>query len=252
MRLPNKVAIITGAAIGIGRACAVVFAEEGAKVVAADINDADGEKTVAMIKSKGGDAIYVHTDVSVASETENLIKVTNGKFGKIDILLNVAAIPQKHMPIEDMDDAQWDKVYGVNVKGIFHTMKYTIPFMKKARSGSIINVGALAGIRPPMPNSSALCSSKGAVIILTKSVAMELVPYNVRVNCINPGGTETPKLKEIMEDVVAAGMEAPKTPGGLFGRLIKPEEIAYAAVYLASDEALMLSGINIDVNGGNV
>ena len=251
MRLSNKTAVITGAAIGIGRACAIVFAQEGAKVVTADINAADGMETVAMINSNGGEAIFVHTDVSIASDVEKLIKVTIERFGRIDILLNVAAIPQTHMPIEEIDDSLWDKVYGVNVKGIFHTMKYAIPFMKEARKGAIINIGALAGVTPPLPNSAALCSSKGAAIILTKAAALELVPYNIRVNCINPGGTETPMLKKLMEEVKAGGIERRKFSAG-FGRLIKPEEIAYAAVYLASDEALMLTGINIDINGGNV
>jgi 3-oxoacyl-[acyl-carrier protein] reductase len=254
MRLSGKVAIVSGAAIGIGRACTVVYAKEGAKVVAGDINDADGEETVAMIKSGGGEAVYVHADVSVAAEVENLVRVAIERYGKIDILLNVAATPQKHMPIEEMDDAMWDRVYNVNVKGIFHTMKYVIPYMKKARSGAIINIGALAGIRPPMPNCSALASSKGAVITLTKEAALELMPYNIRVTCINPSGTETPMLKRIMDDAATAGVESGGFKrGGLFGgRLTRPEEIAYAAVFLASDEALMLSGINIDVTGGNV
>jgi 3-oxoacyl-[acyl-carrier protein] reductase len=255
MRLSGKVAIVSGCALGIGRSCAIVYAKEGAKVVAGDINDADGEETVAMIKSDGGEAIYVHADVSVASEVENLVKVTIDRYNKIDILLNVAATPQKHMPIEEMDDAMWDRVYATNVKGIFHTMKYVIPHMKKARSGAIINIGATAGIKPPNPDCSALASSKGAVITLTKEVAMELIPYDVRVTCINPSGTDTPMLKKIGEDARAAGVgmsfEGAKHKGLFGGRLTKPEEIAYAAVFLASDEALMLSGINLDFTGGN-
>lgn len=111
MRLSDKVAIVSGAAVGIGRACATVFTQEGAKVVAGDINDDDGRETVAMIKSGGGDAVYVHCDVSVASEAENLVKVAIEKYGKIDILLNIAATPQQHMPIEDMEDEHWDRVY---------------------------------------------------------------------------------------------------------------------------------------------
>lgn len=254
MRLAEKVAIVSGAAIGIGRSCAVVFAEEGAKVVAGDINDAEGEETVAMIKSNGGEAVYVHADVSVASEVENLVRVAIERYGRIDILLNVAATPQKHMPIEEMDDEMWDRVYAVNVKGIFHTMKHVIPFMKKARSGAIINIGAGAGIKPPMPGCSALASSKGAVITLTKEVALEMIPYDVRVTCINPGGTETPMLKKISEDARAAGVAGGEMKhSGLFGgRLTKPEEIAYVAVFLASDEALMLSGIHLDVTAGNI
>jgi 3-oxoacyl-[acyl-carrier protein] reductase len=250
MRLADKVAIITGAASGIGRACAIVFAKEGAKVVAADINDAGGTETVATIKSNSGEAAYVHTDVSRASEAENLIRVTKERYGRIDVLLNVAGIGHSFVPLEEIDEAEWDKVYGVNVKGIFHTMKYAIPLMKKARSGAIINVASMGGINP-RPNGSAYTSSKGAVITLTKAVSLELSPYHVRVNCINPEGTDTGMVLDILPrdvDPVEARKELQsKIP---LGRFIKPEEIAYAAVFLASDEALMLSGTQINVNAG--
>jgi 3-oxoacyl-[acyl-carrier protein] reductase len=251
MRLFHKVAVITGAASGMGRACAFMFTKEGCCLAAADINDLGGEETVKTINSSGGDAIFVHTDVSQASDVENLVRKTVEKFHKIDILLNVAAKPQRPAPIEDIDDSLWDSVYAVNVRGIFHTMKYTIPIMKKARSGVIINVAAGGGVRPAVPNSSAYSSSKGAVINLTKAVSMELAPYHIRVNGINPGATDTPMFPQFfpqntpMEDIKrAAETHAP------LGRSLRPEEIAYAAVYLASDEAEMLSGSFIDVNGG--
>ena len=252
MRLADKVAIITGAASGIGQACAIIFAREGAKVVAADINDAGGEGTIATIKSNGGEAVFIHTDVSVASEAENLIKATKEKFGRIDILLNVAGILHNSIPIEEIDDSLWDKTFAVNVKGVFHTMKYAVPIMKEARSGAIVNVASMGGLQP-RPGGTAYTSSKGAVITLTKAVATELLPYHVRANCINPEGTDTPMALKIAPE----GADPDETRKEIissfpFGRFIKPEEIAYAAVYLASDEALMLSGTYINVNAGFV
>jgi 3-oxoacyl-[acyl-carrier protein] reductase len=207
---------------------------------------------VATIIKNSGEAIYVHTDVSKATDAENLIKAAIDNYGKIDVLLNVAGILPKHIPLEEVDDEFWDKVYAVNVKGIFHTMKYTIPHMKKARSGSIVNVAAMAGVTPPVPNSCAYCSSKGAIITLTKAVSLELTPYRVRANCLNPSGTDTPMMKS------ALGESAPDESNNdaltqiPLGRFIKPEEIAYAAVFLASDESLMMSGTMININSGAI
>jgi 3-oxoacyl-[acyl-carrier protein] reductase len=250
MRLANKVAIITGVASGMGRACANIFTKEGAKVVGADIDDAAGKETIAHIQSKGGDAVFVSTDVSRESDTENLIKTAVEKYGRIDILLNVAGIPQKLIPIENITDDYWDKIYAVNVKGIFHTIKYAVPYMKKARSGTIINIASIGGILP-RPDGCAYTSSKAAVIMLTKAASLELSPFNVRVNCINPGGTDTPFNMQLMPD----GMDVEKYMQESIsqfplGRFIQPEEVAYAAVYLASDEAAMLSGTSITINQG--
>jgi 3-oxoacyl-[acyl-carrier protein] reductase len=250
MRLADKIALITGAASGIGRACAVVFAGEGAKVVVADVDDEGGGETVNIIKSNGGEALFVHTDVSSAPEAENLIKTAVDKFGRIDVLLNVAGIMHDLLPLEDISEEVWDGIYAVNVKGIFHTMKYAVPLMKKARSGAIVNVASAGGINPRW-GGSAYTSSKGAVITLTKAISLELSEYGVRANCINPEGTDTRLVLAIAE-----GSDDPeKTRQELIsqiplGRFIKPEEIAYAAVYLASDESLMLSGTHLNVNAG--
>ncbi len=249
-RLLDKVAVITGAAGGIGRASAVVFAKEGAKVVAADINTTGGTETVAMIKSSGGEAIFVPTDVSKDSDAKHLIDTTLGKYGRIDILFNIAGVGHSFVPLEEIDEREWDKVYGVNVKGPFHTMKYAIPFMKQAHSGVIINVASMGGINP-RPNGCGYTSSKGALITLTRAVSLELSPYNVRVNTINPEGTDTAMVLDIIPkdvDPVQARKELQsKIP---LGRFIKPEEIAYTGVFLASDEALMMSGTQINVNAG--
>ena len=135
MRLENKIAIITGAASGMGRASALLFAKEGAKIAVADVNDAGGKETVTIIKSSGSDAIFIHTDISKASECENLIKTAKNKFGKINILFNNAGIPHKPTPIEDFPEELWDHIYAVNVKGTFLMIKYAVPVMKAAEKG---------------------------------------------------------------------------------------------------------------------
>jgi 3-oxoacyl-[acyl-carrier protein] reductase len=250
MRLANKVAVITGVASGMGQACAVIFAQEGAKVVGADINDTAGKMTMNSIKAKGGDVLYVHTDVSKATDAENLIKACIDKYGRIDILLNVAGIPHKPTELENIDDALWDKIYSVNVKGPFHTMKYAIPYMKKARYGSIVNVASIGGLLP-RPGGSAYTSSKGALITMTKEVSLELSRYHVRANCLNPGGTDTQfNIDQAPEGTNIAEMKKDDISHFPLGRYIKPEEVAYAAVFLASDESLMMSGTSITINQG--
>jgi 3-oxoacyl-[acyl-carrier protein] reductase len=250
MRLANKVAVITGVASGMGQACAVVFAQEGARVIGADINDTEGKKTMDSIKAKGGEAFYVHTDVSLAADAEKLIKAAIDKYGRIDVLLNVAGIPHKPSMIENIDDALWDKIYAVNVKGPYHTMKYAVPYMKKARSGAIINVASIGGMLP-MPGGTAYTSSKGALITMTKAVAVELLEYHVRANCLNPGGTDTQfNIDQAPEGTNLEEMKKEAEAHMPLGRYIKPEEVAYAAVFLASDESLMMSGTSITINQG--
>ena len=148
MRLDHKVAVITGAGSGIGRASAIIFAKEGAKIVVADINDAGGEETVASIKSNGGEAVFIHTDVSKGSDVQKLVEKTVQKFGKIDILFNVAGTPMGNIQIEKLDEAAWDRIYAVNVKSVFLTMKYAIPVMRKSGGGSILNLASMKIIDP--------------------------------------------------------------------------------------------------------
>ena len=250
MRLANKVAVITGAGSGLGRASAILFAKEGAKVVVADINDAGGKEAVAAISSSGGEAIFVHTDVSKASDAENLIKATKDKFGKIDILFNNAGVPHRPTPIENLDESLWDRIFSVNVKGIFLITKSAFPVMKEAGGGVVINLASISGLRP-RPGSSAYATSKAAAIMLTKELALEGAPKNIRVNAINPVAADTPMLPGLLPE----GVDMNEAKKALIdtvplGRLAKPEDVAYAALYLASDESAMLTGTSINVDGG--
>ena len=244
MRLPDKVAIITGAGAGIGKASGYLFAGEGAKVVVADINDKDGTNTADSIKASGGEAIFVHTDVSKAADVENLMTATIDAFGKIDILFNNAGIGQKLMSIEDTDESYWDLFHNVNLKSVFLGMKYVLPYMKKAKSGVIINTGSMSGVRPRM-YAATYASTKAAVIMVTKAVALEVAADNIRINCINPVVTATTIPDTLTEEERQAW--AKSVP---LGRIAQPEEIAYASLYLASDEASMVTGISMNVDGG--
>lgn len=250
MRLANRVAIITGGGSGLGRASSLLFAAEGAKVVVAQRTARMGEETVAAIKSRGGEAMFVRTDITSATEVQHLIDATIERYGKIDILLNNAGIGQEAFEVDELDEAAWDNIFDVNAKGTFLTIKYTVPFMKKAKSGAIINISSIAAVRPRM-KMCAYIAAKGAVIHFTKALALDLAKYNIRVNCINPVTTDTPLVRE----------EASRGPGWdkfkesrvktiPLGRLADPEDTAYAALYLASDESAMVTGICIDVDGG--
>lgn len=248
MRLLDRVTIITGAASGIGKATASLFATEGAKVIVADINDTAGEQTVNSIQANHGQGVFIHTDVSKAFDVERLIKKSRDIFGKIDVLYNNAGIFFDNMdgaPIDTFEESLWDRIYAVNVKSVFLGAKYVVPEMKKRGGGVIINTASLTGVRPT-PRMSAYSSSKGAIITLTKALAIELAPYNIRVNYICPTLTDTPmpKFNSIEEKNATISNYIP------LGKMAKPEDIAYAALYLASDESAMLTGTGINVDGG--
>ncbi|MFC1902198.1 SDR family NAD(P)-dependent oxidoreductase [Chloroflexota bacterium] len=254
MRLAGKVAIVTGVASGIGRASAILFAKEGARVVAADIADTAGIETVDIINSSVGEAVFVHTDVSLASEVSNLIKASIDNFGKIDILFNNAGIYFGFHKLEDIDESSWERLLAVNAKSIFLAAKYAVPEMKRAGGGVIINTASTAGFKP-VSRSSAYAASKGAVIALTKALAIELAEYNIRVNCISPDATDTAMIALPPPSVGQDGASRDKVIEELakdtpLGRINKPDDIACAALYLASDESSMLTGVNINIDGG--
>jgi 3-oxoacyl-[acyl-carrier protein] reductase len=249
MRLSNKVAMITGSGSGIGRASAILFSKEGAKITIADIDEKGGQQTVDIIKQKKGDAIFIHTDVSKANDVERMMKITLEQYGKLDILFNNAGIGMPFMPIEDVKEDFWDRIMEINVKGIFLGCKYAVPFMKRQGGGVIINTASISGVRP-RPGLSAYSASKGAAILLTKALAIELAPFKIRVNCINPVVVDTPFLeKNISASQLEEAKKAMLSTIPL-GRLGQPEDIARGALYLASDESSMVTGLSLNVDGG--
>jgi 3-oxoacyl-[acyl-carrier protein] reductase len=254
MKLSNKTALITGAGSGFGRASAILFSAEGAKVAVADIDEKTGQETVSLVKQKGGEAIFIRADVSKASDVENMIQTAVKTFGKLDILFNNAGIPISFTPVENIKEELWDRIQDVNVKGIFLGAKYALPYMKKQGGGVMINTASISGIRP-RPGLSAYSASKAAAIMLTKALAIEFAPFKIRVNCINPVAAETPMLAKFMSD---QALSAEKFEEGRqkfaatvpLGRLAQAEDVAYAALFLASDEASLITGASLDVDGG--
>jgi 3-oxoacyl-[acyl-carrier protein] reductase len=246
MRLANKVAVVTGAASGIGRASALLFASEGARIVAVDIADTAGEETAAAITARGCEAIFVHADVSRLPDVERLVQTAAARFSRIDILFNVAGIFMKRTPIEDITESLWDRLYNVNVKSVFLTSKIVVPYMKLNGGGVILNTASMTAFGPAR-QLSAYASSKGAVITLTKLLAFELAPFNIRVNCIAPKLTDTPMIQNELEEMQKSPQAAMTGP---LSRIARPEEMASAALFLASGEASMISGICLEVNAG--
>ena len=245
MRLKDKVAIVTGAASGFGAAIARTYIAHGAKVAIADINEAGAQ---ALASELGANAIAVRCDVTRKADVEALVAATVKAFGTLDIVVNNAGTTHKNQPMLDVDEATFDRVYAVNVKSIYYMTFAALPILRAKKSGVILNVGSVAGIRP-RPGLTWYNSSKGAVNIMSKSMAAELGPDNIRVNSICPVMGATGLLEAFM------GM--PDTPENRkkfiatvpMGRLSEPQDIANAALYLASDEANFISGVEFPVDG---
>lgn len=245
MRLKDKVTIITGASTGIGRADVFLFAKEGSKIVIGGVSDSGAEETAATIRSRGGEAFYLHTDVTKPSEIEKLVSVTIEQFGKVDILINNAGTPQKLTPVDETEESLWDQVHDINLKSVFLVTKYVVPYMKKAKQGVIINMSTVNALRPHGFHC-AISSSKSGVIALTKALAVELAPDNIRVNCISPWTIETPSFRNSL----TAEQQRQWISEIPLGRIGQPEDIANAALFLASDEASWITGVNLPVDGG--
>jgi NAD(P)-dependent dehydrogenase (short-subunit alcohol dehydrogenase family) len=246
-RLNDKVAIITGAGSGIGRATALLFGREGARVVLSDCHDAS--RVVEEIRSCDGEAIYLRTDVCYPPDVEAMISGCVETYGRLDILFNNAGIEGEQAPTADCTIANWDRVIGVNLKGVFLGMKYAIPEMLKTGGGVIINNASVAGI-VGFQNIPAYCASKGGVIQLTKTAALEYAHQGIRVNAICPGIIMTPMVERFLggneeREEAFKALE----PVGRFGG---PDEVAELALYLASDASRFCTGAPFIIDGGMV
>jgi NAD(P)-dependent dehydrogenase (short-subunit alcohol dehydrogenase family) len=253
-RLTGKVALITGAGSGIGRAMARLFAHEGASVVAGDINQSNNAETVRLIEADGADvgtALPISLDVTSAQQIETAIQTTLDCFGHLDILCNNAGIGEQHTSILELPESEWDRVYSINVKGVFLGIKYAAAAMiRSGRSGSIINTASVAGIVGD-PGYTAYASSKAACIHLSKTAALELARSHIRVNAIAPAFTHTPMVDEMVSTHRDPARALQKLGNIIpLGRLGTPEEIANAALFLASDESSFMTGAVLVLDGG--
>ncbi|MBU0546969.1 SDR family oxidoreductase, partial [Patescibacteria group bacterium] len=244
----NKVAIITGARRGMGKADALLLAKEGAKVVVSDISLEDCQAVVDEIEKEGGEAIAVKCDVSQKQEVDNLFQKTVEKFGQIDILVNNAGIAE-FKPFLEMTEEEWDRTLDINLKGYFLCAQAAAKEMAKQKSGVIINIASVAmgQVGVGFPNIVHYCASKGGIAAMTEAMALELAPYNIRVNAIAPGMIETPMIDSIKQDPKAMDGMLARVP---LGRLGKPEEIADLVVFLASDKSSYITGSIVVIDGG--
>jgi len=249
VRLQDKVAIITGAGGGMGRVAAQLFANEGAKVVVAEFGEAAGRETVAQVEASGGQATFIRADVSDEASAKAMVDHAIATYGRVDVLYNNAGVmPEADHSVIDTDVATWDQVMAVNVRGVFLGCKYAIPKMVEQGSGSIINIASFVALLGCSVPQDAYTASKGAVISLTRSLAVQFGPNGVRSNAICPGPVETPLLMDwLVKDEEAKRIRLARNPTGRFG---KPEEIVNMALYLASDESRWTNGASLVVDGG--
>ncbi len=249
-RVEGKVAIVTGGAAGIGRATSLLLAREGAKVALLDIDDETGTQVVSEIRRAGGDAEYWHADVSRREEVAKTFGQVDGKFGRIQVLVNNAGIMGIQRPTDEIEEEEWARIIDVDLKGVFLCTKYVIPYMKKTGGGSIINIssilGLVGGVDPPYH------AAKGGVRLLSKSDAFYYGKQNIRVNSVHPGYILTPMVEGMIppnpEEARAFRQELDSMT--LLGHIGEPYDVAYAVLYLASDESKFVTGAELTVDGG--
>lgn len=248
-RLDGKVALITGAGSGMGRVASVAFAREGAKIVAAEVAEAAGQETVAQVRAAGGEAIFARTDVSKEAEVAAAVRAGEAAFGRVNVLYNNAGIfPAKDGAVTDLEESVWDLVMNVNLKGIYLVCKHGIPALLRAGGGSIVNIASFVALVGCTVPQDAYTASKGGVIALTKSLAVQFGPRGIRSNAICPGPIETPLLTEwLLTNPEAKRVRLARIPMGRFGR---PEDIVHLAMYLASEESSWTNGAVLVADGG--
>jgi NAD(P)-dependent dehydrogenase (short-subunit alcohol dehydrogenase family) len=252
MRLKNKVAIITGAGSGQGRAAALIFSREGAKIAVSDWKPELGDETVTLVKKAGGEAIFIRTDVSESADVQNLVRTTVSTYGRIDILYNNAGVgfssPLSMADVINTPEADWDRVIAINLRSMYLTAKYGIPEMIKSGGGSIINTASIAALIGSGA-AHAYTAAKGGMVALSRALAVEFGPKNIRVNCICPGAIDTPMIAPVIDPLKKSGQPFMTSP---IRRLGTPEDIANCALYLASDESTFVTGATLVVDGGYI
>ena len=247
MRLDEKVALITGGAKGQGREEAKLFAKEGAKIVLGDILDNLGQEVAKDIQDTGGEATYVHLDVTNETDWKSSIKIILQKYGRLDILVNNAGILIRK-GIEDTTTEDWSRIMDVNAKGAFLGIKSAIPVMRKSGGGSIINISSTAGLVASPSGSASYTASKGAVRLLTKSTAIQYAHENIRCNSVHPGPIDTDMIQDSITDPTKLTERMERLPMGRFGTA---EEVAFGVLYLASDESSFVTGSELVIDGGH-
>jgi NAD(P)-dependent dehydrogenase (short-subunit alcohol dehydrogenase family) len=249
MRLENKVIFVTGGGSGMGRVAAESFCREGARVAVVDLTEEAGREAADAAKAAGGDAFFVPCDVSRESDVRDAVAATVERFGRLDALYNNAGIMmEEDRSVIDTEEWVWDRTLGVNLKGIYFCCKYGIPEMVKGGGGSVINIASFVALLGCSVPQDAYTASKGAVIALTKSLAVQFGPQGVRSNAVCPGPIETPLMTEwLLSDPEAKRIRLARNPSGRFGR---PEDIVNAGIYLASDESTWTNGAVIVLDGG--
>jgi NAD(P)-dependent dehydrogenase (short-subunit alcohol dehydrogenase family) len=247
-RLSGKVAFITGAGMGMGREAAILFAEHGARVGVADINKAAAQQTVAQVEHAGGQAVAVVGDVSVEGDVERMIDETVRRFGALHILYNNAGVLWKDTDrsVVETDDAAWERVMAINLKSVFWVTKHGIPHLREAGGGSIVNVGSVSALVGFTRAQDAYTAAKGALISLTKSLAIQFGRDRIRCNILHPGIVDTPLQAPYLTDELRREFET----GIPLGRIAQPREIALAALFLASDESSFMTGAELVIDGG--
>jgi len=248
MRLTDKVALITGAGSGIGRETALLFAGEGASIVVVDVNDAGGQETVRLVEAQGGQAAYVHADVSKSVDCEAMVRVAEETYGKLNVLFNNAGI--SHINDDDAvatEEAVWDLTMNINLKGVFLGCKYGIPALRRAGGGSIINTASFVALLGAATPQIAYTASKGGVLSMTRELAVIHARENIRINALCPGPLQTELLMKYLDTEAKRQRRLVHIPMGRFGQA---KEIAQAALYLASDESSFVTGTAFTVDGG--
>ncbi len=250
MRLENKIAIVTGSASGFGEAIATRFAQEGARVLLADLDETGGKRVVAAIEGAGGQASFVRTDVSRSSDVKRMIETCTDLYGGLDILVNNAGFTHRSMPMTDLPEEEYDRVFAVNTKSVYLSVVHGVPALRERGGGVIVNTASIGAVAP-RPGVTAYNATKGAVVTMTRGLAVELARDKIRVNAVNPVAADTPFMRG------AVGVHPLPEParealikGIPLRRLTEPRDVANAVLFLASDEAEFLTGVCLDIDGG--